>query len=1154
MRISLLLRALEFAAIVVIASCLMASETGHGGGLIVEEISTDSPAGKAGLKPGDQILAYDNKPLTSPAAFEALQQNTPGKKELVLQLRRGGQPMERTVPQGTLGIQARPEFSVGVTSQYESGKAALRAGQKKDAVAKWEAAANALKLEGSDAAAAWLYEQAAGINESLRQWKEAIEEHAVAWSLVKGSTDAAAKSRTLVALGSCNQRLNEFPTAERWFTEARDMDVAAGYESWVAADLNSLGTIARVRGDLTLARNNYSQALAIRERLEPNSRAVAAGLNNLGVVAGMGGDLPLAQDYFSRALAIREQLAPNSLDVADSLNDLGIVARRLGDLQAARNYYGRVLAIRGRLEPDSLEVAGTLDNVGLVASDQGELEEAQNYHRRALAIFERLAPDSLDLADSLNNLGVVALARGDIPEAQDYFSRDLAITERLAPDSLDLATSLNNLGLVASDRGDLQAAQDYHSRALAIFKRLAPDTLDVAEGLENMGYVARAKGQFDVAQDYYQQGLAIREQLAPDTLRVAATLDHLGEIARDRGDLQTAQAQHSRASAVFERLAPNSLNFAENLSRLGDLALVRGSFAEARSLFARAVIIVEAQRRGIPSAEARALLVARHRSPYAGLTRAFLGLNDLPAAFATSERARARSLLDLLAESHADVRQGIDPTLLERERSLRQLLNGKARRQTELLSEKHTAEESAAFVKEIDAITIQYDRLRAEIRATSPRYAALTQPQPLTLDEIQRQVLDKGTLLLEYSLGDDVSYLFVVSHDSIKSYELPKSTELESAARQVYERLAARNLHRANESLEQRNSRIARADVEYPKAAQRLSQMLIAPAAAELGSKRLLIVADGALLQIPFGALTDPTSAGGQPLIAIHEVVSLASASVLAAQRRETSDRMPGGRQLALFADPVFERDDPRVKEIASRKQPGQSGSRNPSTQRSASEGNVEVPREFERAAGEAGILDGRLKIRRLPFSRAEADTILALTPRASNLKAVDFDANRKAVTTADLGQYRIVHFATHALINSEHPELSGIVLSLINRQGQKIDGFLRLNEIYNLNLPADLVVLSACQTALGKEIQGEGLIGLTRGFMYAGAARVVASLWKVDDEATAELMGRFYEKMLKRGQPSAAALRQAQVEMSRQDRWRSPYFWAGFAMNGEWK
>jgi CHAT domain-containing protein len=178
----------------------------------------------------------------------------------------------------------------------------------------------------------------------------------------------------------------------------------------------------------------------------------------------------------------------------------------------------------------------------------------------------------------------------------------------------------------------------------------------------------------------------------------------------------------------------------------------------------------------------------------------------------------------------------------------------------------------------------------------------------------------------------------------------------------------------------------------------------------------------------------------------------------------------------------------------------------------------------------------------------------MALAAKGAGLKAVDFDANRATATNTDLSQYRIVHFATHGLLNSQHPELSGVVLSLLDEQAQPQDGFLRAHEIYNLNLPAELVVLSGCKTGLGKEIKGEGLVGLTRGFMYAGAARVVVSLWDVNDVATAELMKRFYQKMLAEGQRPAAALRAAQVAMWKEKRWQAPYYWAAFVLQGEWR
>jgi CHAT domain-containing protein len=190
----------------------------------------------------------------------------------------------------------------------------------------------------------------------------------------------------------------------------------------------------------------------------------------------------------------------------------------------------------------------------------------------------------------------------------------------------------------------------------------------------------------------------------------------------------------------------------------------------------------------------------------------------------------------------------------------------------------------------------------------------------------------------------------------------------------------------------------------------------------------------------------------------------------------------------------------------------------------------------------------------RLRSSRVEAEGIAALVRESERLKALDFQASRATAMSEEMSHYRIVHFATHGLLNSRAPELSGVVLSLVDERGRSQNGFLRLHDVYNLKLGADLVVLSGCQTALGKMIRGEGLVGLTRGFMYAGAPRVVASLWRVPDKPTAELMNHFYKGMLVDGLRPAAALRAAQVKMSRGKRWQAPYFWAAFVLQGEWR
>ena len=343
--------------------------------------------------------------------------------------------------------------------------------------------------------------------------------------------------------------------------------------------------------------------------------------------------------------------------------------------------------------------------------------------------------------------------------------------------------------------------------------------------------------------------------------------------------------------------------------------------------------------------------------------------------------------------------------------------------------------------------------------------------------------------------------------------------------------------------------------------------MVLGPVAAQLKGKRLLIVSDGALQYIPFAALPSPDEGGpGEnarptPLVVEHEIVHLPSASVLAVLRLERVGRKEAPKFVAVLADPVFDRQDARIK-------PGGGAAGKHADQRTRGpeqDDQPPLPNPFSsdslsealltRSANDVGLLEaGAVYLPRLQYSRQEAESILATTPAGQGLKAVDFQASRTTATSPELAQYRVVHFATHGLIDSAHPELSGLVFSLVDERGRPQNGFLELQDIYNLNLPADLVVLSACETGLGKEVNGEGLIGLTRGFMYAGASRVVASLWKIDDVATADLMARFYRAMERDSKSPVAALRQAQIEMWQQKRWNSPYYWAAFQIQGEWR
>ena len=349
------------------------------------------------------------------------------------------------------------------------------------------------------------------------------------------------------------------------------------------------------------------------------------------------------------------------------------------------------------------------------------------------------------------------------------------------------------------------------------------------------------------------------------------------------------------------------------------------------------------------------------------------------------------------------------------------------------------------------------------------------------------------------------------------SYQLPSQEEIEKRAT---------NLLR---TIKQGNPKT------FAQAVPLLSQVILDPAQDKLTKKRILVVADGVLQYIPFAALS--LSENQQPLITQYEIINLPSSSSLATIRNETQARKSAPKALAILADPVFSPDDKRVN----------NGKTTLSQQQTSDLGLLALQRSVR------SLEDG--KFTPLSGTRQEAEAILKLVREdTQKTYALDFDANLSTATNPQLSQYRIVHFATHGILNTESPELSGVVLSLVDENGNYVNGFLRLHEIFNLKLTAEIVVLSACQTGQGKDIKGEGLVGLTRGFMYAGSPRILVSLWKVDDRATAEMMTRFYRLMLEKKLSAIEALRKAQLEMQQETEWKSPYYWAAFVLQGEWR
>jgi tetratricopeptide (TPR) repeat protein len=1031
--------------------------------------------------------------------------------------------------------------------------------------------------------------------EAIRRYEEALQD----WRTAGEQLQEAASLRNI---GEIYHLLGEPRKAVNFYQQALAISKKANDPKGEAEALEGIAEVSLDLGENQRAMEYCGRALNL-SRANDDRQGEAKSLSCIGKVHYVGfGNLRRSLEYFDQTLA-RSYSLSDRRGQADALYYLGFIYSELGEVQKASVSLNRALSLWRSLS-DRRGEALTLIAMGHMNSWLGEKQQAFDLLNRALALVRPMGYKRWE-ATILAKLGGALFEMGEKQRSLDYYRDGLRLYKEINA-RMGEAALLADIGEIYYSSGQNQKALDHYYRAL-LLSRAVGDRQIEATVLGNMGGVYESLGQKGEALRYWNQALSLN-RASGERRAEAYTLNNLGRLCQALGKVPESVDYYHRA-LLLSRETQDRIAEALALYNIARVERSRGHLTEARSRLEEALKIVESLRTKVASQELRSSYLASEHQRYDFYIDLLMQMHkERPSegiaadALQASERARARSLVESLAEARADIRQGIDPTLLDRERSLQQGLRAKEDRQMQLANGKPDKQEAEALAKEIRELTHEYDQIQAEIKSKSPRYAALTQPQPLNLKQIQQQVLDDNSLLLEYALGEEHSYLWAVTKTGMTSHALPKRAEIERAARHLYELLIARQ-PKPGEPARQHQARVNEADAEYWPQAAALSKTLLGSVADQLGTKRLLIVAEGALQYLQFGALPKPrpdrertkvkresnqrsvtsdrdtprsltTAAplkGGisqetegdcfVPLIVEHEIVNLPSASALAVLRNEIRKRRPASKSVAVIADPVFESDDPRVAGAAgtashsgTARDTGTPRNRDASKPRRRVAASPYPVTELQRALRDVGMLrEGGLNIPRLLSSRQEAEAIIAAAAGAG-MRATDFQASRATATSPELGQYRIVHFATHGLLNSDHPELSGLVLSLVNEQGKDEDGFLRLHDIYNLNLPADLVVLSACNTGLGKDVRGEGLVGIVRGFMYAGAARVVASLWKVDDEATAELMKRFYQQMLQRRLTPAAALRAAQVEMWQHKRWHSPYYWAAFVLQGEWK
>jgi len=937
--------------------------------------------------------------------------------------------------------------------------------------------------------------------------------------IAQNSSDSEADRLYQEGLQLFQQRTAESLQAalEKW-EAARQLYRNVGDKVKEAVMLLGMGKINDLLGEKQKVLNYYNQALPLF-RAVGDREGEATTLNNTGNVYNSLGEKQQALNYYNQALPLFRTVGDREGE-ARTLHNIGSVYDSLGEKQKALDYYNQALLL-SRAVGDRGGAARTLTGIGRVYDSLGERQKALDYYNQALPLLQAVG-DRGGEATTLNNIGLVYNSLGEKQKALDYYNQALPLLQAVGDRSGE-ATTLNNIGGVYYSLGEMQKALEYLNQALPL-KRAVGDRSGEATTLSTIGGVYYSLGEKQKALDYYNQALPILRAVG-ERSGEARTLNNIGLVYSSLGEMQQALEYLNQALPILRAVGERS-GEATTLSNFAYLKRSQGNLTEALTDIEAAITIVEDLRTKIGSQELRQSYFATVQDYYQFYIDLLMQLHQQNPnrgydgqALYISERARARSLLELLTEATANIRQGVDPKLLEQERNLQQQLNTLENRRYQLQSGQYSEQELNEIKQKINNLLEQFKQLQAQIRINSPRYADLKYPQPLNLQQIQQQILDDDTLLLQYSLGQDRSFLWAVTKNSITSYVLPKQSEIEAAIKTFRESVTKNNTATLDTGL-------------------LLSKILLAPVANLLGNKRLLIVGDGALQFVPFAALPLPNSPTN-PLLVQNEIVTLPSASTVAIQRRQLQNRTPVAKTVAVIADPVFSLTDSRI-------------TGNPP----APTNNTLSELSLKRAARNLGLgEDGGGRIfDRLQFTRTEADKILAFVPQAQRLQAFDFDASRQIATNPDLSQYQIIHFATHGLLDPVNPELSGIVLSLYDQNGKSQDGFLRLHDIFNLNLPAELVVLSACETGLGENVKGEGLVGLTRGFMYAGSRRVVVSLWSVNDAATSELMAKFYQKILPGGKNPVQALREAQLEMwNSQDR-RSPYYWAAFTVQGDWR
>jgi CHAT domain-containing protein/Tfp pilus assembly protein PilF len=903
------------------------------------------------------------------------------------------------------------------------------------------------------------------------------------------------------------------------------------------------------------------RALAIREKmLGPERPSVAAALNNLGNLYKDKGDLATAEQLYQRALKIREKvLGPEHPDVAQSLNNLAVIHRSQGDLDKAELLYQRALEIKEKaLGPEHPSVATSLNNLAIVCRDRGDYVRAEPLYQRALKIREKiLGPEHPDVAQSLNNLAIIYFNRGDIVQAESLYQRALRIREKaLGPEHPDVAASLNNLAIVYRNKGDFAKAEQLYQRALKVWEAvLGPEHSNVAAALINLANFYNQTGDFAKAEPLCRRALNISEKaLGPGHPRVATALSSLADVYHLKGDYTRAEPLYQRALEISEKArGPEHWFNSEMLNSLASLYAAKGDAERAVTAQARANLITEhnialnltagserqklAYLASLSDSADRTLSLHLRTAPDNPLAR------DLAATIILQRKGRVQ---DAMADSLTALRQRFtaqDQRLLDQLKETtaqlaRLVLNG---------PQGMTLAEHQNRVK---ALEDQSEKLESEISRRSAGFYQRT--EPVTLAAVQ-SAIPADAAVIEFSVYRPFDPK--AAGESRRAFGEPRYVAyvIRRQGEVKWQELgAAEPIDAAIDALRRALCDPKRGDMR--QLARAVDEKVMERLRPFLGdATRLLISPDGALNLIPFEALVDQEN---RYLVERYAVTYLTSGRDLI---RLQVARQSLNRPLVI-ADPLF--GEPAAAGIA----------------RATIMKTAPVARIAKRQSVTGGDDLSSVYFAPLSGTAQEAQAIKSLFPEASIL--LGQQATESALKVA--GAPRLVHIATHGFFLTgdtsaaagtagqttraistqaqiDNPLLrSGLALAGANlhtqhREPRHDDGILTAMEASGLNLwGTRLVVLSACDTGLGEVRAGEGVYGLRRAFVLAGAETLVMSLWGVSDAVTREMMVGYYAG-LKRGLGRGEALRQVQLRMLKRAGREHPFYWGSFIQTGEW-